>query len=142
MLDNVALATRLATFLLLPTLILGQGDILPVWITNVPEKTPFMRDGPPMYTGRAWKSWTEDFKTGFLVGINEGSFIMGTIHCTCYSALLPESGSLGQVKQALDKFFMDPDNIRIHVIEALEYLATEKAKQQEYLVGLRNRNKP
>lgn len=115
-----SIALALAAIMLFP--LVTQGD----------EKADTRTLGK--FNGRFWRNLSEEGKTLYVIGFNEGSFRVSLLKSPSlpefqelHAKVWPQNMTFGEVRDSVDNFYKIPENGRVTVIDALSVVA-EKAK--------------
>jgi hypothetical protein len=92
-------------------------------------------------TGKAWKQWPEDVKTGYLIGFYDGLRYPSSVS-NLDTDLFHTSLNYGELRTEVDSFFKEPSNAPLPIFAGLRYVS-QKAKGattgelEEYLATVR-----
>lgn len=92
-------------------------------------------------TGKAWKEWAEDLKTGYIIGFYDGLRYPSSVS-NLDTDLFHTSLNYGEIRIEVDSFFKEGTNGPLPIFVALRYVS-QKAKGatagelEEYLTTVR-----
>jgi hypothetical protein len=92
-------------------------------------------------TGKAWKEWTEDLKTGYIIGFYDGLRYPSSV-ANLDTELFHSALNYGEIRAEVDSFFKEGINGPLPIFVALRYIS-QKAKGaatgelEEYLITVR-----
>jgi hypothetical protein len=92
-------------------------------------------------TGKAWKQWPEDVRTGYIAGFYDGLRYPSTVS-NLDTELFHTSLNYGELRTELDSFFKEPANAQLPIFVGLRYVSQKgkgaaAGELEEYLTTVR-----